>query len=52
VPFHALPEVNRLVRDELPRPVRGALRANAEIVRVIRRQLSDPASVASPVFHR
>jgi fatty acid desaturase len=50
VPFHALPEVNRLVRDELPMPVRGAWRANAEIVRVIRRQLADPASVSRPSF--
>jgi fatty acid desaturase len=50
VPFHALPEVNRLVRHELPQPTRGAIRANLEILRVIREQVSDPASVAHPIF--
>jgi fatty acid desaturase len=50
VPFHALPEVNRLVMRELPQPTRGAVRANLEILRVIRKQARDPASVARPVF--
>jgi fatty acid desaturase len=50
VPFHALPEVNRLVRHELPQPTRGALRANLEILGVIRKQVRDPASVAHPSF--
>jgi fatty acid desaturase len=50
VPFHALPEVNRLVKHELPRPTRGAIRANIEILQVIRKQTRDPASVARPIF--
>jgi fatty acid desaturase len=50
VPFHALPSVNRLVRDELPLPTRGAWAANVEILRVIHRQADDPACVARPSF--
>jgi fatty acid desaturase len=50
VPFHALPSVNELIRHQLPRPVRGAWAANAEILAVIRRQTKDPACVARPSF--
>lgn len=50
IPFHALPAVNRLVAAELPRPSRGVLGANGEILRVIARQARDPACVAEPSF--
>ncbi|MEJ1961747.1 MAG: fatty acid desaturase [Gammaproteobacteria bacterium] len=50
VPFHALPAINRLVRNELPQPTRGALRANLEILEVIGRQSRDPTAVATPRF--
>lgn len=50
VPFHALPETNRLVAGHLPLPVGSAVRANLEILGVIRRQASDPACVSRPSF--
>jgi fatty acid desaturase len=50
IPFHTLPAVNRLIADELPRPSRGVLGANGEILRVIARQTSDPAFVSQPRF--
>lgn len=48
IPFHALPELNRLIRHELPEPARGAIGANLEILRVIGRQTEDPTSVSRP----
>lgn len=50
VPFHALPSINRLIKDELPVPIRGAVRANLEILRVIARQRSEPTHVSMPTF--
>jgi len=50
IPFHALPELNQLIRQELPVPTRGAVAANMEILRVIRRQTEDPALVSRPCF--
>lgn len=50
VPFHALPAVNKLIKDELPVPIRGAVMANLEILRVIRRQLQEPTHVSRPTF--
>jgi fatty acid desaturase len=50
VPFHALPAVNALVREQLPQPTRGAIAANLQILGVIRRQTKDPAYVAQPRF--
>ena len=50
VPFHSLPAVNRLVASQLPVPSRGALMANAEILRVIRAQGTDPAAVSQPTM--
>jgi fatty acid desaturase len=50
VPFHALPAVNALVRDQMPHPTRGAAAANAEILAVIRRQMKDPTHVSVPRF--
>jgi fatty acid desaturase len=50
VPFHALPTVNALVREQMPHPTRGAVAANAEILAVIRRQMKDPTCVSVPRF--
>jgi fatty acid desaturase len=50
VPFHSLPQLNARIRTELPEPVGGALHANVEILRVIRRQASDPGHAAQPAF--
>jgi len=50
VPFHALPKLNQLIREQLPVPTRGAVGANLEILRVIARQAQDPAWVSRPRF--
>jgi len=50
VPFHALPAISKLVKDELPVPIRGAVMANLEILRVIRRQVNEPGCVSRPKF--
>ena len=50
VPFHALPAINRLIKDELPVPIRGAVMANIEILRVIRQQHREPEHVSRPNF--
>jgi fatty acid desaturase len=50
VPFHALAELNGLIKHELPAPTRGAVAANLEILRVIGRQAQDPSWVSQPRF--
>jgi fatty acid desaturase len=50
VPFHALPRINELIRNQLPRPARGVLAANREILAVARRQTRDASHTAQPRF--
>jgi fatty acid desaturase len=50
VPFHALPRINELIREQLPQPVRGVLAANVEILAVARRQTRDATHAAQPRF--
>jgi fatty acid desaturase len=42
VPFHALPELNRSIGDQLPPPLNGVVAANAEILKAISRQRTEP----------
>jgi len=42
VPFHALPALNRCIAGQLPLPVRGVLVANADILRAVARQRTEP----------
>ncbi len=46
VPFHALPALNGVIRDQLPQPSPGLLAAHAEIVRTILAQRRDPSALA------
>lgn len=50
VPFHSLPEASSLIAGELPEPAASAVHANVEILRVIRRQVSDPGHASQPSF--
>lgn len=43
VPYHALPELHAVVKDDMPAPYRGLLEAYREIVPTILRQVKDPA---------
>lgn len=42
VPFHALPRLNESVRDQLPPPLNGVIRANADILKAVSRQRTEP----------
>jgi len=42
VPFHALPRLNESVRDQLPPPLNGVIRANTDILKAVSRQRTDP----------
>ena len=42
VPFHALPELNRSIGDQLPPPLNGVVAANVEILKAISRQRTEP----------
>ena len=43
VPYHALPELHEVVKDDMPVPYPGLLNAWREIISAISRQLKDPA---------
>jgi Na+-transporting NADH:ubiquinone oxidoreductase subunit F len=43
VPYHALPKLHAIVRDDCPTPYPSLLSAWREIIRVLPRQLNDPA---------
>jgi fatty acid desaturase len=42
VPFHALPRLNESIRDQLPPPLSGVLAANADILKAVARQRTEP----------
>ena len=42
VPFHALPELSRAIRDQLPPPLDGVVAANLDILKAISRQRTEP----------
>jgi len=42
VPFHALPELNRSIGDQLPPPLNGVVAANVDILKAISRQRTEP----------
>jgi fatty acid desaturase len=42
VPYHALPELHRVLRDDLPVPCHSTIAAYREILPALRRQLRDP----------
>jgi len=43
VPYHALPRLHTLVKDDSPAPYHGLLEAYREIIPAIRRQMKDPS---------
>ena len=42
VPYHALPRLHALIKADLPPPNTSILQAYAEMIRAVRRQLTDP----------
>jgi fatty acid desaturase len=42
VPFHALPRLNDSVREQLPLPLNGVIAANADILKAVSRQRTEP----------
>jgi fatty acid desaturase len=42
VPFHALPELSKSIGHQLPPPLGGVIAANADILRAISRQRTEP----------
>ena len=42
VPFHALPRLHEVIKDDLPRPNGGIIEAFAEMWPALRRQIADP----------
>lgn len=43
VPYHALPKLHKIVKDDCPRPYSSLLSARREIVPVLLKQVKDPA---------
>jgi MocE subfamily Rieske [2Fe-2S] domain protein len=43
VPYHALPRLHTLVKDDCPRPYHSLLEAYREIIPAVRRQMKDPS---------
>ena len=43
VPYHALPRLHALIKDDLPAPDRSILRAYADMIRTLWRQRRDPS---------
>jgi fatty acid desaturase len=48
VPFHALPELNKSIGDQLPPPLNGVVATNIDILRAISRQRTEPHFNLSP----
>ena len=42
VPFHAMPRLNEVIRNQLPPPLSGVVAANADILMAIARQRTEP----------
>ncbi|MEO6053984.1 MAG: NADH:ubiquinone reductase (Na(+)-transporting) subunit F [Chthoniobacterales bacterium] len=42
VPYHALPKLHKLIKDDLPTPYRGILDAYREIIPAVLKQIKDP----------
>ena len=42
VPYHALPELHKLIKDDCPKPYNGILEAFQEIIPAILKQVKDP----------
>ena len=52
VPYHALPRLHALVKDDMPPPYPNILSAWREIIPTVRRQLKDPAHYIRRVLPR
>ncbi len=47
VPYHALPKLNAIIKDDLPEPYKGLLPALIELIPVLIKQRKDVAYVIS-----